>query len=130
MTPSLPADDGGGDGADETDEGNDVMVAGGAAVQRQEVERKIAAESDPGKEQDEADDEPAGPAAVGLLLGKEIDLFAHEAGLLSERSTTGTARSAESSISHNSAGEALAIPEIRFVGNCICLVLYWVATSL
>ena len=51
-------------------------------------------------------------------------------GLLSERSTFGTARSAASSISHSSAGWAFASPATSSVGKVACFVLYWVATSL
>ena len=99
-------------------------------VTGQQVEGEVSAETHPGEEQDEPDDQPGRTASIGLLLGKEIDVLAHAAGLFSDRSTAGTARSAASSISHSSAGEALARPATRLVGNCICLVLYWVATSL
>ena len=79
---------------------------------------------------DEADDEPGGAAAVGLLLGEEVGLVAHGVGLVVERSTVGTARSVSSVICHSSAGEALARPATSMVGKVACRVLYCVATSL
>ena len=69
-------------------------------------------------------------AAIGFLLGEEVGVLAHVAGLLNDRSTLGTARSAASSISQSSAGVALASPATSSVGKVACLVLYWVAVSL
>src|SRR5207237_7950118 len=91
---------------------------------------RLAAQGDPGKARDDAGRRPSGTTAVGFRPGEEVALVAQVAGLFMERSTTGTARSPASSISQSSAGVALARPATRLVGNCICRVLYWVATSL
>ncbi len=128
--PGVPTDPGGEDGGDETEEGNDMVVSAGRGVGGQEGERQIAAEPDPGEEDDEPDDQPVRAAAVRLLLREKVGVLAHGAGLFSDRSTLGTARSAASSISHRSAGVALASPATSRVGNVACLVLYCVATSL
>src|SRR3954469_18704635 len=100
------------------------MIRRGAIVNRHQVPGKVSTEAHPGEEQDEADDEINRAAPIRLLLGEKISLIAHEAGLLSARPTEGTDRSPASSISQSSAGEALARPATRLVGNCICLVLY------
>ena len=122
-----PADENAGD----ADEGNDVTVgarAGRSAVNSQNA--RSPPNPTQAKEQDEADGEPGRAPPVGLLLSKEVSVVAHAPRLVADRSTTGTARSPASSISQSSAGDALARPATRLVGNCICLVLYCVATSL
>ena len=106
------------------DDGDDVMVVARRGVGGQEGEGQIAAESDPGEEDDEADDEPGGAAAVGFLLGEEVGVLAHGAGLVGERSTAGTARSVSSVICQSSAGVALASPATSIVGKVACRVLY------
>ena len=91
-------------------------------VAAEQVIRQVAAEADPGEEQEKAGDEEGGSPPVGFLLRKEV-LATHASGYLLDRSTVGTARSESSSISHNSAGDALAMPAIMLVGNMACLVL-------
>src|SRR5207244_11009439 len=91
----------------------------------------VPAEPQPREEDDEANHQQDGAPAIGFLLLKEVEraVVRHAFGFI-VRSTWGTAFSAWSSISHRSAGWALAIPATRLVGNCCCLVLYCVAVSL
>ncbi len=127
---AIPADARGDDGGEQTDEGDDVVIGARRRVGGEQAEAHVAAEADPREEDDESDDQPVRAAAVGLLLREEVGVLAHCGGLFSDRSTLGTARSAASSISHSSAGVALASPATSSVGKVACLVLYCVATSL
>ena len=130
MAPRVPADPGGGKDAEDADEWNEVLVRAGGCIAGDQIESEITTKPHPGEEEDEAEGQDGRAAAVGLLLGEEVGIVAHAPRLFIERSTVGTARSAESSISQSSAGDALASPATRLVGNCICFVLYCVATSL
>ena len=98
--------------------GNDVVVGAGRGVGGEQAEGEVAAEADPGEEDDEADDEPGGAAAVGFLLGEEVGVLAHGAGLF-ERQIDRRAPPARaaSSISHSSAGAALARPATSIGGK-------------
>src|SRR5579885_278699 len=115
----------------EAEPGERVVIRRARRLAGGEVKQVIAAEAQPGEERDETDHQQRGAAAVGLLLLEQIQrrAVAHAFGLL-ERSTCGTARSAWSSTSHSSAGRVPARPATRLVGNCCCLMLYWVAVSL
>ena len=108
-----------------------MVIRGARCVDGVEVVDVVAAEPQPREECDEANHQQCGAPAIGLLLLKQIQSgrVAHTLGFI-ERSTCGTALSWTSSISHRSAGCAFAIPATTLVGNCCCLVLYWVAVSL
>src|ERR1041385_8940046 len=129
VDPGVPRGPGGEAAGQEPDERHQVVVLPRRQVAGSEIDRQIAAEPDPGEEEHEPRDQPGGLPLVGLLLGEEVRI-GHAGGLFIDRSTLGTARSPASSISHSSAGDALASPATRLVGNWSCFVLYWVATSL
>ena len=48
------------------------MVGRRRRVRGQQSEGEIAAEADPGEEENEPDDKPGGTAAIGFLLGEEV----------------------------------------------------------
>ena len=128
--PGVPADAGRREGGEDADDGNDVVVGSAWRVGGQEAEREIAAEPDPGEEDDEPDDEPGRAAAVGLLLCEEIGLFAHGAGLFERQIDRG----------HRALGGLLDLPELgrrglgdagdEHGGKLAWAVLYCVAVSL
>src|SRR5207302_9872458 len=127
----VPGDRRGGERQADAEPGKGVVIRLARRIAGEEVIDVVAAESQPGEEGHEASHEYGGAPATGFLLLEEIQggFVAHVFGLR-ERSTCGTAFSPWSSISHRSAGCALASPAAQLVGNCCCFVLYCVAVSL
>src|SRR4029077_5577154 len=125
-----PRDRGGGERQADAEPGKHVVIRVMGRGARVEVIDVVAAESEPREEGHEANHEHDGPAAIGFLLLEEVQRrrVAHVFGF-KEGSPCGPAFSPWSSISHRSAGCALARPATKLVGNCCCLGLYSVAVS-